>query len=56
MEVNLVPYGKTHRNKKNKAGMPSFVINSKLGIGKLILIFIVIFYDINYKFNQVDVI
>lgn len=55
-EVNLVPYGKTHRNKKNKAGMPSFVINTKLGIGKLILIFIVIFYDINYKFNQVDVI
>ena len=33
-EVNLVPYGKTHRNKENKAEMPSFVINTELGIGK----------------------
>lgn len=32
-EVNLVSYGKTHRDKKKKAGMPCFVINTELGTG-----------------------
>lgn len=32
--VNLVPYGKIHRIKSKKPGMPCFIINTKLGKGK----------------------
>lgn len=31
-EINIVPYGKTHRREKSK-GIPSFVVNTKLGTG-----------------------
>lgn len=30
-EVNMVPYGKTHRQNKKTTGMPCFVVNTKLG-------------------------
>ncbi|XP_061170366.1 uncharacterized protein LOC133179689 [Saccostrea echinata] len=30
-EVNMVPYGKTHRQKDKRTGMPCFVVNTKLG-------------------------
>lgn len=30
-EVNMVPYGKTHRRNKKTTGMPCFVVNTKLG-------------------------
>lgn len=32
-EINIVPYGKTHRQPQSK-GIPSFVVNTKLGTGK----------------------
>ena len=32
-EVNLIPYGKTHRIKTNTPGLPCFVVNTKLGTG-----------------------
>jgi hypothetical protein len=31
--INCVPYGKTHRGKSGKSGMPCFAVNSKLGTG-----------------------
>ncbi|XP_056009475.1 uncharacterized protein LOC130051527 [Ostrea edulis] len=34
-EVNTIPYGQTHREKAGKAGMPCFVINTKLGTGMI---------------------
>jgi len=33
-EINIVPYGKTHRTPGSK-GIPSFAVNTKLGTGKL---------------------
>ena len=33
-EINRVPYGKTHRLKKSKPGMPCFAVNTKLSTGK----------------------
>ena len=36
-EINCVPYGKTHRLKKSKPGMPCFAVNTKLGTGNRLL-------------------
>ncbi len=34
-KINRVPYGKTHRTSEGKRGMRSFVVNTKLGLGKI---------------------
>ena len=34
-EINIIPYGKTHRTPGSK-GIPSFAVNTKLGTGKLL--------------------
>ena len=37
---NRIPYGKTHRLEDGEKGMPSFCINTKIGIGKYNFVFI----------------
>ena len=39
--INRVPYGKTHRSEgKGKRGMPSFCVNTKIGTGKFLWLFL----------------
>ena len=39
--INTVAYGKTYRdvNSQGRQGMPCFFINTKLGIGKIIVVY-----------------